>query len=52
MDGRRIQVRAYPISISVDEIRRIANSPRALEYAAKAAVSMCNEHTISKGRPS
>ena len=44
-DGRRIQVRAYPISISVDEIRRIANSPRALEYERKLR-PMCNEHTI------
>ena len=44
-DGRRIRVRAYPISISVDEIRRIANSPRAMDYERKLR-PMCNEHTI------
>ncbi len=31
-DGRACHVRAYPISVNVDEIIRIANSPRALEY--------------------
>ena len=43
--GRRTQVRIYPISINVPEIRRIANSPRALEYEKKLQ-TMCNESTI------
>ena len=33
--GRRTLVRAYPISINVEEIRRIAGSPRALDYESK-----------------
>ena len=45
LDGRRTLVRAYPISIDADEIRRIANSPRALDYEQKLK-PMCNEHTI------
>ena len=44
-DGRRTQVRAYPISINVDEIRRIANTPRALDYERKL-LPLCNENTI------
>ena len=44
-EGRQIKVRAYPISINVDEIRRIANSPRALEYERKLE-PMRNETTI------
>ena len=43
--GRRTLVRAYPVSINVAEIRRIANSPRALEYGKKLR-PMCNENTI------
>ncbi len=43
--GRRTLVRAYPISINVEEIRRIGNSPRALEHEARLQ-SMCNEHTM------
>ena len=42
---RRIKVRAYPISINVEEIRRIGNSPRALEYE-KRLQPLCNENTI------
>ena len=30
--GRQTQVRSYPISIDVDEVRQIATSPRANEY--------------------
>ena len=41
----RTLVRTYPISINVDEIRRIANSPRALDYERKLR-TMCNENTI------
>ena len=43
--GRRTQVRAYPISINVDEIRRIANSPRAMDYERKLR-PMCAKSTI------
>ena len=43
--GQRTLVRPYPISINVEEIRRIANSPRALDYERKLQ-SSCNEHTI------
>jgi trehalose 6-phosphate synthase len=32
---REIRVKAYPISINVDEVQRIANSPRALEHEAR-----------------
>ena len=44
-EGHRTQVRAYPISINVEEIRRIASSPRALDYEKKLR-SLCNETTI------
>ena len=44
-EGRRTKVRAYPISIDSEEIRRIANSPRALDYEQKLK-PLCNEHTI------
>ena len=44
-DGQRTQVNIYPISINVDEIRRIANSPRALDYK-KRLQPMCNEKTM------
>ena len=43
--SQRTQVRIYPISINVEEIRRIANSPRALEYETKLR-PLCNEKTI------
>ncbi len=43
--GRRTRVRAYPISINVEEIRRIASSPRALDYEKKLK-DLCNENTI------
>ena len=42
---RRVLIRPYPISINVEEIRRIANSPRALEYEKKLS-PLCNEKTI------
>ena len=32
LNGRETLVRAYPISINVDEVRQIARSPRAAEY--------------------
>ena len=43
--GRRVLVRDYPISIDVEEVRRIASSPRALEYERKLR-PLCNERTI------
>ena len=45
--GRRTSVRTYPISINVEEIRRISCSPRALEYE-KRLQPMCNEMTIMR----
>ena len=45
LDGRRTLVRAYPISIDTEEIVRISNSPRALDYEQKLK-PMCNESTI------
>jgi trehalose 6-phosphate synthase len=33
--GRKIQVKVYPISINVAEVHRIANSAKALEYETK-----------------
>ena len=44
-EGRRTLVRAYPISINVDEIKRISNSPRAMEYERRLG-PLCNESTI------
>ncbi len=38
-------VKVYPISINVDEVKRIANSPRANEYTARLQ-AYCNENTI------
>ena len=35
LNGRETAVRSYPISIDVEELRGIADSPRALEYARK-----------------
>ncbi len=32
VDGRRTVVKAYPLSISVEEVRHIATSPRTLDY--------------------
>ncbi|MCH7745301.1 MAG: trehalose-6-phosphate synthase [Chloroflexi bacterium] len=32
LDGRMVRVKAYPISIDADELRRIASSPRSLDY--------------------
>ncbi|MBI4234506.1 MAG: trehalose-6-phosphate synthase [Chloroflexi bacterium] len=43
--GRRTLVRAYPLSIDVEEIRRIGTSPRALEYERQLR-TVCVEKTI------
>jgi trehalose 6-phosphate synthase len=42
---QRTLVKAYPVSIDVEEIRRIANSVRAQEYERKLR-PLCNEKTI------
>jgi trehalose 6-phosphate synthase len=34
-NGHTTAVKVYPISINVEEVQRIANSPRALDYEAK-----------------
>ncbi|MBI2935642.1 MAG: trehalose-6-phosphate synthase [Chloroflexi bacterium] len=39
------RVQAYPLSIDVDEVRQIANSPRALEYESRLK-PLCQERTI------
>ena len=44
---RETRVRAYPISINVEEIRRIASSPRALEHEKRLA-GLCNQKTIMR----
>ena len=38
-------IRAYPISIDVEELRRIATSPRAMEYETRLK-ALCGEKTI------
>ena len=44
-NGRQTAVRSYPISIDVKELRRIADSPRALEYEKKIRL-LLGENTI------
>jgi len=43
--GRKTQVKVYPISINVEEVQRIATSPRTLEYEARLR-TLCNDSTI------
>jgi len=45
LEGHRTVVKAYPISIDVEEVRRIATSRRALEYE-KGIEALCTENTI------
>jgi trehalose 6-phosphate synthase len=42
---QKTEVQVYPISINVAEVRRIANSPRAMEYEARLQ-TLRNEITI------
>ena len=42
---QKTQVKVYPISINVDEVQRIANSPRAVEYESRLR-PLCNDTTI------
>ena len=44
-NGHRTLVRAYPTSIDAEEVRRIATSPRALEYEPRVR-AFCGEQTI------
>jgi len=43
--GRRTRVRAYPLSIDVEEVRRIAHSPRVMEYQQHLR-PLCGEFTV------
>ncbi|MBI4200167.1 MAG: trehalose-6-phosphate synthase [Chloroflexi bacterium] len=43
--GRRTLVRLYPLSIDVEEVRRIATSPRAQDYEQRLR-PLCAEKTI------
>jgi len=45
--GHRTRVKVYPLSINVEEVQRIANSPRAMEYEAKLA-PLCQTSTIMR----
>ena len=45
LNGRTTAARCYPISIDVEELRGIANSPRALEYEKKLRL-LLGEKTI------
>ncbi len=42
---QRTQVKTYPISIDVDEVRRIATSPRAMEFEERLK-PVCAEKTV------
>ena len=37
LKGHKTSVKVYPISINVEEVQRIANTPRALDYETKLA---------------
>ncbi len=43
--GRRVRVRAYPVSIDPEELRKIATSPRTLSYEQRMK-ALCPENTI------
>ena len=49
-NGRACHVRAYPISVNVDEIARIANSPRALDYERRLRTEMQGKTIIRVDR--
>ena len=44
-NGHKTTTHAYPLSIDVEEIRRISNSPRASEYKQRL-MPLCAERTI------
>lgn len=45
LDGRKVNVRVYPISIDPPELGRIAESPRSLDYEERLK-PLCLENTI------
>ena len=45
--GHRTRVKVYPMSINVQDVQKIANSPRALEYEEKLA-PLCQASTIMR----
>lgn len=45
LDGRKVQVKAYPVSIDPNELRRIAESPRSQDYEQRL-LPLCAEKTI------
>lgn len=45
--GHRTRVKVYPLSINVEEVRKIASSPRAIEYETKLA-PLCQTSTIMR----
>ena len=47
LHGRTTYVRSYPVSINVDEIRRMASGPRALDYERQLR-DECGELTIMR----
>lgn len=46
-EGHLTRVMVYPISINVNEVRRIANSPRALDYESRLE-PLCRASTIMR----
>ena len=48
--GRETRVRAYPISIDVDEIRQIATSPRAAEYEERVGAELGKQTIVRVDR--
>ena len=45
LDGQKVHVKVYPISIDAGELGRIANSPRSLDYERRLS-PLCLETTI------
>ena len=45
LDGHQLQVHAYPISIDTEELRRIASSPRSMDYESRIR-PLCRERTM------
>jgi trehalose 6-phosphate synthase len=45
LDGQRVRARVYPLSIDPEELRRIAESPRSLDYERRLK-ALCLDHTI------
>ena len=48
--GRETLVRSYPISIDVDEIRQIAESPRAVDYRQRAEAELGKQTIVRVDR--